>query len=78
MIEGSIYPITSGERDAIYCRRECCAVFGGSGGFELGIDNDSNKKISSYCKANGNSFKLTAAKESEFPSINGGEKYFQL
>jgi len=30
------------------------------------------------CIANGDSYKLSASEESEFPSLNGGEKYFTL
>jgi hypothetical protein len=76
--EGSKYPITSGEKTtAIECNSGYCAVFGTSGN-ELFINSDSNNNTNSWCYANGASFKLPAAKESQYPSINGGEKKFQL
>ena len=75
--EGSKYPITSGDRDAIECNSHWCACFGKNGN-ELVIWNDSNTRTDSYCYANGDSFKLPAAKGSKYPSINGGEYNFQL
>jgi hypothetical protein len=75
--EGSKYPITSGDREAIGCYSGVCAVFG-TGGNELCIWSDSNNNTESYCYANRASFKLPPAKGSEYPSINGGEKNFQL
>jgi hypothetical protein len=73
--EGSKYPITSGDETAIRCESGFCAWFGGG---ELVIWSDSNNNNHSNCYANGNGFKLPAAKGSQYPSINGGENNFQL
>jgi hypothetical protein len=73
--EGSKYPITSGDATAIECWSGVCARFGA---WELVIASDSTNNTGSWCKANGASFKLPAAKGSQYPSINGGEEYFQL
>jgi hypothetical protein len=74
--EGSKYPITSGDRTtAIQCWSDYCAVFGAN---ELFIYSDSNDNTDSFCKANGDSFKLPADKGKEDPSINRGEWRFQL
>jgi hypothetical protein len=73
--EGSKYPITSGDETAITCYSSSCAVFGS---WELGISSDSNNNTDSWCNANGDSYKLPAAKGSQYPSINGGEYNFQL
>jgi hypothetical protein len=75
--EGSKYPITSGDRKAIRCDSDWCAMFG-MDGVELFIASDSNNNTDSYCNANNPSFKLPAAKGSYHPSINGGEFRFQL
>jgi hypothetical protein len=75
--EGSKYPITSGEREAIECYSGRCAAFG-VGGDELYICSGSNNNTLSYCNANCSSFKLPAAEGSKYPSINGGEREFQL
>jgi hypothetical protein len=75
--EGSKYPITSGDTEAIQCYSDWCPCFG-AGGNELAILSDSNNNTSSYCEANGASYKLPAAKGSKEPSINGGEHNFQL
>ena len=75
MNEGSKYPITSGGEKAIRCESGRCAVFGD---WELVIWSDSNNNTNSGCNANGDSFKLPAAKGSKYPSINGGEGSFQL
>jgi hypothetical protein len=73
--EGSKYPITSGDTTAITCGSDYCARFGGG---ELVIDSDSNNHTYSFCNANRASFKLLAAKGSQYPSINGGERNFKL
>jgi hypothetical protein len=74
--EGSKYPITSGDRWAITCRSGWCAAFG-TNGLELVIVSDSNNNNTScWCAADGDSFKLPAAKGSQCPSINGGEQRF--
>jgi hypothetical protein len=73
--EGSKYPITSGGRTTITCVSGFCAWFGGA---ELVIASDSNNNTGSYCNANRDSYKLPVAKGSEGPSINGGERDFQL
>jgi hypothetical protein len=73
--EGSKYPITSGGERAISCHSWYCALFGYG---ELVIWGDSNNNTGSWCDANGDSFKLPAAKGSNHPSINGGEQNFQL
>ena len=73
--EGSKYPITSGGGGAIWCGSGYCAVFGRD---ELVIGSNSNNNTYSFCNANLDSFKLPAAQGSEYPSINGGEEYFQL
>ena len=79
MNEGRKYPITSRDRTAIKCNSGCCAVFGGSAYcWDLVINNDSNNNTKSYCRAEEDSFKLPAAKGSQYPSINGGQMYFQL
>jgi hypothetical protein len=75
--EGSKYPITSGDETAIRCNSMGCAWFG-AGGDELAIDSDSNSNTYSYCLVNLSSFNLPAAKGSQYPSINGGERRFQL
>jgi hypothetical protein len=75
--EGSKYSITSGDRDAIQCDSRYCALFGTSGN-ELVIHSDSNNNTESYCNANCDSYKLPAAKESYYPSMNGGEEFFVL
>jgi hypothetical protein len=74
--EGSKYPITSGGERAIVCYIDWCAVFGAY--WELVIESDSNTRTDSCCYANGDSFKLPTAKGSNYPSINGGEEWFQL
>jgi hypothetical protein len=73
--EGSKYPIRSGDRAAIGCGSEFCARFGVG---DLVISSDSNNNTDSRCEANRDSYKLPAAKGSQYPSINGGEKNFQL
>jgi hypothetical protein len=60
---------------AIRCASGWCAVFGN---YELEICSDSNNSNLSYCNANYDCFNLPAAKGSQYPSINGGEEYFQL
>jgi hypothetical protein len=59
--EGSKYPITGGDRDAINCDSDYCAVFGRSG-YDLVIFSDSNNNTDSYCYANEPSFNLPPAK----------------
>ena len=71
--EGSKYPIMSVDTKAIICHSDWSACFGWS---ELGIFSASNKNTHSYCYANYASFKLPAAKGSEYPSITGGEFHF--
>jgi hypothetical protein len=73
--EGSKYPITSGDTRAIECWSGWSAVFGD---WELRIFSDSNNNTDSYCNATRASFMLPASKGSQYPSINGGEKNFQL
>jgi hypothetical protein len=79
--EGRKYPITSKKREAIGCQASFCALFGV---FELAILSDSNNNTDSWCASNkpsfeyGSSFKLPAAKGSQYPSMNGGEFSFQL
>jgi hypothetical protein len=77
--EGSKYPITQGDRDAINCDSQCCAVFG-KGSCDLVILSDSNNNTESYCYANSPSFNLPPAKgegcEMSSSSINGGKKKF--
>jgi hypothetical protein len=73
--EGTKYPISGGDTAAIQSWSGCCAVFGE---WELAIYSDSNNNTDSYFNANRASFKLPAAKGSKYPSINGGERYFQL
>jgi hypothetical protein len=63
----------SGGEKAITCYSSYCARFGYD---ELDICRDSNNNTDSSCHANRDSFKLPAAKGSEYPSINGGEKNF--
>ena len=62
--EDTKYPITSGDRDAIICNSGFCAAFGE---IELVIASDSNNNTRSSFQANGDSFKLPAAKGSEHP-----------
>ena len=77
--EDSKYPITGRDRDAIRCHRDYCAVFGGTGGFcDLGISSFSNNSKESWFNANEPSFKLPADYSSKYPSMNGGEQFFQL
>jgi hypothetical protein len=77
--EGSKYPITGDDAEAIGCNSGYCAAFGGTGGQrDLVIRSDSNSNSTSYCYANYDSFKLPPARGSEGPSINGGENNFQL
>jgi hypothetical protein len=73
--EGSKYPINSGDTTAIICNSGRCAWFGD---WELRISSDSNNNINSFCSANRASFKLPAAKGSQYPSINGGKRDFHL
>ena len=73
--EGSKYPVTSEDKRAIDCLSDWCAAFGWN---DLVIKSDSNDNTKSWCNANHESFQLPAAKGSEYPSINGGEKNFQL
>jgi hypothetical protein len=78
--EGSKYPITGGDRDAIICASGFCALFGGSDGCDLVIHIDSNNNTLSYCFANMPSFKLPPAKgegcEKYSSSINGEKTRF--
>jgi hypothetical protein len=54
-------------------------VFGGTGGFcDLGISSFSNNSKESWFNANEPSFKLPADYSSKYPSMNGGEQFFQL
>ena len=77
--EGSKYPITGEDSEAIGCNSGYCAAFGGTGGSrDLVIRSDSKNNTSSYAYANLESFKLPAAKGSEYPSMNGGKNNFQL
>ena len=76
MNEGSKYPITSGDRRAIICDSDVCAAFGWR--HDLVIYSDSNENKHSYCNANRDSFKLPPAMRCVYPSINGGERDFQL
>jgi len=69
------YPIAGGDRVAIGCYNGCSAYFGT---YDFGIGSDSNNNNRSYCHANEPSFNLPAGKGSKFPSMNGGEHYFQL
>jgi hypothetical protein len=71
------YPFTGGDSKAMECLSGWCAVFGDRG-CELAIWSDSNIKTSSFCSANEPSFNLSAAKGTKYPSINGGEKKFQV
>jgi hypothetical protein len=77
--EGSKYPITEGDRDAIGCYSGLCALFG-AGGMELVIYPDSINNTKSWCQANMNSFKLPQATgkddEKDSSSINGGKFNF--
>ena len=73
--ESTKYPIIRGDRVAIRCHEGWCAMFGDA---ELVIFTDSNNRTRSWCIANGDSFKLPTAQGSEYPSLNGGEKIFQL
>ena len=73
--ERSKYRITSGANDAIRCYSSYSAWFGGRWG-ALVIASDSNNNTDSYCHANRASFKLPAAKGSNYPSINEGEHNF--
>ena len=75
MNEGSKYPITSGGTRAIWSGSGWCAGFGWG---ELVIASDSNTRTDSFCQANKDSFKLPAAKGSQYPLINGGDRNFQL
>ena len=52
-------------------------MFGGNGD-DLRIVSDSNNTTDSYCSENRQSFKLPVAEGSKYPSINGGERNFQL
>ena len=60
---------------AIICHSYWCAWFGVC---ELVIFSDSNNNTLSFCQANKDSFKLPAAKGSQYPLINGGDRNFQL
>ena len=81
MNEGSKYPITGGDRDAIFCNSGYCALFGGQEGCDLVIKSDSNNHTYSGCSENEPSFKLPPAKgegcEEYSSSINGGNVYFK-
>jgi hypothetical protein len=78
--EGSKYPITRGDRDAIGCYSYCGAKFGKYTG-DLEIASESNKNSDSRCRANQPSFNLPAAKakgsDKKSSSINGGKKKFK-
>jgi hypothetical protein len=79
--EDSKYPITQGDRDAIYCYSGYCAVFGKDGAVELVIRSDSNNNTNSFCFANQPCFNLPPAKgegcEKRSSSINGGKVDFK-
>jgi len=49
--EGSKYPITSGDKEAIRCHKDFCALFG-TCGRELGIYSGSNNQSYNVCYAN--------------------------
>ena len=68
--EGRKYPITNRDIDAIRCY-SCYSAWFGRG--ELRINSDSNNNTGSFCYANGYSYRLPAAKGSEYPSMNGGK-----
>jgi hypothetical protein len=78
--EGSKYPITGGDRDAINCDRDRCEVFG-KGFCDLVIGSDSNNNSNSGCYTNEPSFNLPPAKgegcEEFSSSINGGKRNFK-
>ena len=80
MNEGSKYPITRGDREAIGCYSYCGPKFGKYTG-DLEIANESNKYSDSRCRANQPSFNLPAAKakgsDKKSSSINGGKKKFK-
>ena len=81
MNEGSKYPITGGDRQAIRCGSHFCAGFGKGVWIDLGIYSDSNNNTDSECFANKPSFKLPPAKgkdcEEGSSSINGGKSHFK-
>jgi hypothetical protein len=78
--EGSKYPITGRDRDAINCDSGYCPVFGRES-CDLGISSDSNKNTNSGCFANQPCFNLPPAKgegcEEYSSSINGGKVDFR-
>jgi hypothetical protein len=74
---GSKYMITGGDKSAISCNSDFCALFGTEGN-ELVIWSDSNCNTDSYCLAKSSSFNLPASKGKEGPSMNGGEEDFKL
>jgi BTB/POZ domain-containing protein KCTD9 len=73
--ENRKFPIMRGGIDAIERRSDLCAVFGD---YELSIYGYSNSTLSSYCLSNRDSFNLPSAKGRKEPSMNGGERNFQL
>jgi hypothetical protein len=79
--EGSKYPITAGgDRMAIGCDKNYCALFGANKKRDIGIKSNSNNNTDSWCWANKPSFKLPASKgegyEEGSSSINGGKNNF--
>ena len=75
--EGRKYLITGGDKSAISCNSDFCALFGTEGN-ELVIWSDSNCNTDSYCIAGCSSYNLPASKGKEGPSMNGGEEDFKL
>jgi hypothetical protein len=59
--EGSKYPITGRDRDAINCDSVYCAVFGTSSHCDLLIYSESNYSAKSACFANQPCFNLPHA-----------------
>ena len=60
--EACKYPITGGDREAIRCNSDRCAVFGINGNCDLVIMNDSTNNTNSWCNAKQPSFNLPQAK----------------
>ena len=77
MNDGSKYPIKGAELAAISCHYLGSAMFG-AGGCELTIASESNKGYPSSFSEYSSSFNLPKAKDSKFPSMNGGKEEFRL